>query len=353
MGERLARDAVTERVLVDIRARVRTAIDAAIPAGASLGLLNFPNHRNAGDDALWLASEDLLRTRPATIAYRCAWNTFDDRAFRRAVPDPDGPVVLNAGGNFGDLYPGGQQALRERVLATMTDRPIVQLPQSIHFQDPANLERLRRLVDRHGRVTILCRDEASLAVAQTFDATVAFCPDLAFTLGPFPRPAAPTVDILWLARRDPERRFDPPAIDAGTSDLRMLDWLDPVGDEPVWPAGRRAAFELNVRLVARARPRQPAWLTHAATATFDPLAQGWVDRGVALLAQGRVVVTDRLHAHVLAFLTGIPSVVLDNTYGKVHGVIRTTTIDSPLTHLVHSVPEALEVARRLVTEADR
>jgi pyruvyl transferase EpsO len=346
MSEPVARDAVTAAILVDLRSRIRTAIDAAVPAGATVGLLNFPNHRNAGDSAIWLAGEELLRTRPATIAYRCAWNTLDPAAFGRAVPD--GPAVLNGGGNFGDLYPGGQQALRERVLETMTGRPIIQLPQSIHFQDPANLDRLRRLVARHGQVTILCRDDASLAIAETFEATVAFCPDLAFTIGPFGRPAAPEVDIVWLARTDPERKFAPP--DDLPADVRVIDWLEPVAGEPPWPAGRRREYQMSVRFVAGATARQPAFVARAATRTFAPLARAWVDRGVALLAHGRVVVTDRLHAHVLAFLTGIPSVVLDNTYGKVHGVIRTTTIDSPLTHLASSVPEALELARHLVAE---
>lgn len=355
MADGVVVDTETSRLLADIRHRIRVTIDAVIPAGAEVGLLNFPNHRNSGDSALWLAAGDLLTTRPATVAYRSAWNTFDRASFERRVPH--GPVVLNAGGNFGDLYPGGQQALREHVLATMTDRPIIQLPQSIHFEDVANRDRVARLVAAHGRTTILCRDERSVEIARRhFDATVAFCPDLVFWLGPLARPAPPVVDIVWLSRTDPERHFVPPDAERG---VEVFDWLHPLPGEPVWPAGARWPYTINQRLIAGLgaagagapdRAWFPATRGRVAAPTFDLVAQGWVDRAVRLLGRGHVVVTDRLHAHVLALLAGIPSVVLDNSYGKVHGVIRTTTIDSPLTHLATSVPQALALARELVAE---
>ena len=354
MSDAVVVDAATARLLAGIRNQIRAALDPVIAEGEQVGLLNFPNHRNAGDSALWLAAEDLISTRPASVSYRCAWNTFDRSSFERQVPT--GPIVLNAGGNFGDLYPGGQQALREHVLRTMTHRAIIQLPQSIHFVDVANRDRMARLIATHGRTTILCRDEVSVEIARRhFDAPVAFCPDLVFWLGPFARPA-PVVDIVWLARTDPERHFDAPEPAPG---LEVFDWLHPHPGEPVWPDGARRAYEINQRLIAGfgPAPAEGGRLRRArgrlAAPTFDAIANGWVDRAVRLLGRGRVVVTDRLHAHVLALLSGIPSVVLDNSYGKVHGVIRTTTIDSPLTHLATSVPDALALAKELVAGADR
>ncbi len=37
----------------------------------------------------------------------------------------------------------------------------------------------------------------------------------------------------------------------------------------------------------------------------------------------RLVITDRLHAVILASLLGIPALALDNSTGKVHGFLRT------------------------------
>ena len=52
---------------------------------------------------------------------------------------------------------------------------------------------------------------------------------------------------------------------------------------------------------------------------FNAQARRRVARGVKQLSKGRVVATDRLHAHIIASLLGIPNVVLDNNYGKIHG----------------------------------
>src|SRR3546814_16823778 len=50
---------------------------------------------------------------------------------------------------------------------------------------------------------------------------------------------------------------------------------------------------------------------------YQMLAQWRLRRGISMLSQGRVIVTDRLHAHILSLLFDIPQVVLDNMYGKV------------------------------------
>ncbi|MEB3350653.1 MAG: polysaccharide pyruvyl transferase family protein [Cyanobacteriota bacterium] len=45
--------------------------------------------------------------------------------------------------------------------------------------------------------------------------------------------------------------------------------------------------------------------------------------GVNQLAGRQLVITDRLHAVILASLLGIPSLALDNRTGKVHSFLRT------------------------------
>ncbi len=335
-------------ILGRVRAEIHEVVDTHLPAGARVAFLNFPNHRNAGDDAIWLGGEEVLARQGRRIAYRAAWNSLSPRRLDKALGS-DGWIVLSGGGNFGDLYPGGQQALRARVLHEWRDRPILQLPQSIHFGDPAAREAMGTLVGDHGGMTILCRDQASLDIAREWDATVAFCPDLAFLVGPFDRPE-PKVDVVWLGRGDGERLFDRPD---PADDLWIDDWLgdtDVDGDLPV------------SRDLARARRRVGKYVgfdpagTHyvdhplysrLGSSGFRAVAEGWVDRGVAILGRGRVVVTDRLHAHVLAWLAGVPSVVLDNSYGKVRGVISTTTADSALTYFADSTDQALALARRL------
>ena len=47
-------------------------------------------------------------------------------------------VLLSGGGNFGDLWPFVHRH-REWILQEITDRRIVQFPQSLHFRDDAAL----------------------------------------------------------------------------------------------------------------------------------------------------------------------------------------------------------------------
>jgi exopolysaccharide biosynthesis predicted pyruvyltransferase EpsI len=61
-----------------------------------------------------------------------------------------------------------------------------------------------------------------------------------------------------------------------------------------------------------------------------------------------VVVTDRVHGHILALLRARPQVVLDNEDGKVHALVRGWTGGSPLVHLATSADEALEKATALL-----
>ncbi|MCC5952198.1 MAG: polysaccharide pyruvyl transferase family protein [Acidimicrobiia bacterium] len=170
---------------------------------------------------------------------------------------------------------------------------------------------------------------------------------MAFALGPLERPTPPTTDVVWLSRSDGEALHPPPTDALGTAEV--VDWLEPLPGEDPWPAGARRAYECNAVLLARMRRGEPAtgrWWRPAAR-TFGPLAEAWLHRGLRVLSRGKVVVTDRLHAHVVALAAGIPSVVLDNSYGKVHGVVAASTAASPLTHRAETAEDAWEQAAAL------
>jgi exopolysaccharide biosynthesis predicted pyruvyltransferase EpsI len=77
------------------------------------------------------------------------------------------------------------------------------------------------------------------------------------------------------------------------------------------------------------------------------MARRWLLRGLRVLARGRIVVTDRLHGHVLALLQGIPQVVLDNSYGKLRSTYTTWTCRSGLAHWATSAEEARALATAL------
>ena len=316
-----------------------------LPVHTRVALVNFPNHANAGDSAIWLGALASLQRMQVNVVYRASWATYEPSALRRALGD--GVVLLQGGGNFGDLYPANQQATRERVLTDLSDLRTIQLPQSLHFDDPANLEQMRRLCEGHGDFTLLVREEQSLAFAKEhFAVPIELCPDLALALEPHHRVADPRVDVLHLARVDKEAvpREDAP-YGAGVTGERV-DWLDDLDDEPRWSLGDRWRRRLNRTLLNRSA-KSPGFARNTwkdSAMTFEPLARRWVGRADEILARGRVVRTDRLHAHVLSLLQGIPHVIEDNATGKVRSFHDTWTHACSLTHWADSPADAAEMA---------
>jgi pyruvyl transferase EpsO len=69
-------------------------------------------------------------------------------------------------------------------------------------------------------------------------------------------------------------------------------------------------------------------------------------RGLRLLSAGHVVVTERLHGHVLCLLAGIPHVVLDNSYGKVRAFVEAWTAGHPLVRWADDSVSAAGAARQ-------
>jgi exopolysaccharide biosynthesis predicted pyruvyltransferase EpsI len=268
--------------------------------GDRYALLDFPDHANVGDSAIWLGEIAMLRAITGRDPdHVCTWDAFDADAFRR--DSPAGVVLLHGGGNLGDIWPHHQH-FREAMLAEFRDRTIVQLPQSIHFRAGEGLDRFAACVAAHPDFHLYVRDAQSLDLAQRLSCTVALAPDSAFALGAQPRGPA-DCDLLMLMRADDERvAGDRGPVPKGAV---VLDWLED-GVLPAWEAGV---------------PRH---------AHYERLARVRVARGLTLLSRGRQVVTDRLHAHILALLLGIPHVALDNDYGKLSAYIAAWTARSPL-----------------------
>ncbi len=325
------------------------ALGSLVARGERVAVVNFPNHGNAGDPALWLGEMAALERIGAEVVYRASWASYEPRALRRTLGQ--GTILIHAGANFGDLYPHRQATTRERLLAELADIRTVQLPQSIHFQDPANRERHRRLVESHSDFTLMTREPMTYDYAREhFDVPIVLSPDPAFALGPLARTRTAEVDVLWLRRTDPEAApfdLDVPA----DLDVQALDWLAPVPEEPPWSPADRVRRRANAWLLPHLEAGSP-WAHHLwrpNAATFGPLAEAWAFRGCSILARGRVVITDRLHGHILSLLQGIPHVAMDNSYGKVRSVHDAWTHQSGLVQWADTPAEAVEAARELLT----
>jgi exopolysaccharide biosynthesis predicted pyruvyltransferase EpsI len=334
----------------DLRIALQRRYDAimadVVPPGVPVALVGFPNHSNPGDAAIWVGQLVALRRRGHRVAYACDWLSYDEQHLRRRAADAT--ILLHGGGNFGDIWPEHQR-LRERLVAAFPERRIVQLPQTMSFSDPGNLERARRVFDGHPDLTLLLRDHRSLAQARdAFSCRSLLCPDSAFALGPLPTLGEPDTGVVWLARTDAEAAPD----QGGPPDargVRLVDWLSEKRGDAGW-TGAEARRRLATRGGGRALKRAPAVLDPLAPALwrlYDRHAELRVQYGRRLLSGGRRVVTNRLHGHILSVLMGIPHVVLDNSYGKNRTFYEAWTEEWPLVRWSSSPGSALDELRAL------
>lgn len=292
-----------------LRADVRAAVAAALGGARRAILFGFPDHGNVGDSMIWLAQDRLLRRLGVSVLVP-GDDAAGTRRVRALAARPDTAVVLSGGGNIGDLWPR-EQEIRERVLQLHADSRIVQLPQSLHFTDRGNAERFAALCRRCRSLYLLARDQQSRdrLLALLPGAAVELAPDVSFCLPTAPLHARrrPVVEHLFLLRTDVERH--------------VRQKRSPGQQLPVdWTRETRTPLQLFCRALHAAERGVPALslLVPASlrAAVYRRCAVIRVRRGVRLLSSASRVTTDRLHAHLLSLLLGIPHALLDNSYGK-------------------------------------
>lgn len=319
--------------------RIGDVLNPLIPEGSSVALLDFPNHSNVGDSAIWIGeSVYLAHRKDLTVKYVCE-GIVSSANFPKISPQY--VILIHGGGNFGDLWPRHHQ-FRERIIHQYQGSRIIQLPQSIHFQDDQNFKKCRDILNLHPDFHLIVRDSESLDLAdRIYDGPAYLCPDMALCMGAVPRTAKPRHPIVCLMRTDKEKAVLDSMEFCDHASLYITDWLD----EPF-----SVAFWANAKL-DRLQGKFPRWtesLDGMKPFLFQRLATERFKRGCDILCSGEVVITDRLHGHIMCCLLGIPHVVLDNSYRKIGNFRDAWKTGESLCVTAFSMPEACEKAQALL-----
>lgn len=322
--------ALRRRLQAELKARYAEFLQGA----RRVVLVDFPNVPNVGDSAIWLGQKAMLAELGVEVLSQTERRTYSAARLRRFPREV--PILIHGGGNMGDIWPAHER-LRLSVVRDFPRRRIVQLPQSVHYSSERARDESARVLRAHGNFTPLARDRNSLAIlAGPMGLDAALCPDSALAID-IARRREPVVNVLCLKRTDREsdsaERIEGP-------DVEVVDWLE---DAPWWGL-------TLIRQLERIRvnyPRRLAFIGDAISLAYNSLASRRLERGLGLLSRGRVVVTDRLHAHLLCLLCGIPHVLVDNNYGKLSAFHEAWTAASPLTWWADDFRHAVALAREL------
>ncbi|MCJ1687801.1 polysaccharide pyruvyl transferase family protein [Rathayibacter sp. VKM Ac-2927] len=283
--------------------RTKDALHLLHGDASRLHFTDFPDYANIGDSAIAQGQYRYWHWRKLDILSTSSFHTMPPRLY--SATDP---VYINGGGNFGGLYKEHSEhrySLAERLPA---ETMLIQGPQSIHWASPADRDEFMRRMAPRKQLRIAVRDHASYDDLKDDVEGLILSPDAVHMLGRVPAPE-PTQKEVRLIRRDPESA-------GGLGE--GIDWPK---DQPV--------------------TRASAWLTHrtkelpflrsaipTANGLWEPRSRRRLATGLALLAQGETVVTDRLHGMLIALQLGRPVKVRDNKIGKLHKYVDTWLADT-------------------------
>jgi pyruvyl transferase EpsO len=289
-------------------AKMTETVATAIPRGARIGFVDYPMHINLGDQLILLGALDFFRWNQNEIHTSfCVFNQTRQALERLKACDV---IVCHGGGNFGDIYPQHQK-LREHLIELYPDKPIIIMPQSVHFSDETAQRKSAAIFRKHRTLTVFVRDEYSLGVVRSqFCDNVVACPDMAHRLLDMFSTCRPASDehrplsALALMRRDAEAVSALSEIGHQAS----VDWTDIMTlAEKVQFWRHRAAVRVSGALGGYDADRLDEF-SKTLSAILPAIARRLVRHDTWL--------TSRLHGAIFGLLLERDVVLFDNSYGK-------------------------------------
>ncbi|KAK7484431.1 hypothetical protein BaRGS_00024316 [Batillaria attramentaria] len=282
--------------------------------------------KNKGDSAITIGEMMLLEKLQIELLYYINVFFCNDKMFERAkgllaLHATDEVVILmHGGGNLvGNTYYAAGDC-REKAFEAFPNHKKILLSQSfIMSGSKKTVDQRVEMYCCNPKLTILLRDRLSLYIAKrmfTNGTKLLLAPDMAYAIGPISRFSPPLYDIMWLHRSDTESPMynSLPAFPPNIS-VRKSDWLK--------------------------------WASPTGTSTVES-AHNELMNGLLFLQRGRVVVTDRLHGHILCVLLDIPHVLLDNADNKLSSYYNTWTRGLANTRLTDNPQDAARLAMELL-----
>ncbi len=317
------------RSLLDLEKEIHTQL--AHRMNANCVLLNTPDHINIGDQLIWQGEMDFLASLDIQPSYITSHFNFDWRHFSE-----DTLILLHGGGNFGDVWEGHNE-FRIKIVEKYQNNRILVFPQSVQYNNQKLLELNAQRYAVHKNVTICARDQFSYEILRKyFKNEILLVPDMAFCMN-ITRPIESLKKRSLLLKRV-DREISSDFDYTRYTDFEIKDW--PSFDNTVFNFTHRVWEKIN-RMMAR------KFVSKKLNDTTFGLGvlrnKKWlIDKGINFISSYDLVVSTRLHGHILALLLGIPTIMIDNSYGKNKRFYQTWLKDIPESNLVTN-PKDLEV----------
>lgn len=265
--------------------------------------LGIPEHGNLGDQAIALATQEYLAHHlPDTPVFQ-----VPDTQVHHVLPllarkiRPQDMILIHGGGNLGDIWPELEDDRREIVQHFQANQ-IIQMPQSVHFNQPAEQTKSQRIYSQATNLTLVGREMMSaMKMRDDLNHNATLVPDIVMWLQPRQfEEDEPRHGVMTIFRQDVEQQYD--------NQLKQQ-----INAELATRFERVTASDTVLQLQVMDAAQRQEYLTNY-----------WHE-----MARHEAIVTDRLHGLIFGLITQTPTVALANNNGKITSLYDTWLTDIP------------------------
>lgn len=268
--------------------------------------LDVPAYLNVGDWLIAAGAWQLLNELPYKCLKKASVRVFDYKLPAGCI------ILLQGGGNFGDLYPGANW-FRNEVVKRFPNHKIVILPQTLYYEDESRIAADAEICATHRNLHICARDSRSYSLLKTYFASnhMYLLPDTAFglygTLKTYNQKKHDSERSLLIQRNDKENGV---AWKVDANDVK--DWAEILKEIHFTPfvSTYKAIFKMSKRFDSQmVRNMSDVFLCKC----MYPVMLRRINR--YFIRYDRIYTT-RLHGLIFASMLHLPVEWHDNSYGK-------------------------------------
>ena len=275
--------------------------------------LELPYYENIGDTLIWEGTLRFLEQSRFKCLYTASSRTFVYRELPKTAI-----ILLQGGGNFGDLWPEPHQ-FQKKVIELYPRNRVIVLSQTVWYENPEKLAEDETFFASHPNVTLCARDQVSFDFmhAHFQNNTVLLVPDMAFFVD-FERYGHKehlTSRTLYAKRTDKELKSD-----------EWPDYVPRNAEVHDWPTYERKTCKytvadaierrLNYWANARGIKGKNRWIDWLRNHFYRPQ---YIKDCVRFIDRYDVIYSTRLHIAIAGAMMGKQVRILDNSYGKNFG----------------------------------
>lgn len=272
---------------------------------ADIVLLDTPTHKNLGDQAITIAELQYLRSAEKKYnILEVPADVLDGMEKLLSLCTPNRCLIMVHGGGFlGSIWPLEEERFR-RILQNFLENKIIVFPQTVTFdmlseEDRCYFENSKRIYENHKNLIICLREKKSFEFFKQYMSTVKtlLVPDIV-TLLEIKNIGleAKNNEIIFCFRNDIERNIE-------TSEK-----------------------ENTMNYTAQKYPQ--FMIRFSDTVIIDDKLRcinkrnriKFVRDKIVEFSRARLIITDRLHGMLFAYLANTPCIALNNKNGKIEGV---------------------------------